>query len=1122
MATDLLAGVRILRSKGQREDSQYGAAVGIQDSLVLLAEQVPPHGQPLPCQVWCHCANQLLDWTAVQLDKQLKLVAAASAPEIDSSQRSPGLSLWRLFANVLDLAQQHERPIVVPDVVSSITACSQNASRCRMGSPCPPGDQAAMICILRHLSLRRAENLLGSLEHSVTLAEAALEAAAAHRTDAAWQEFAVCAVEMGVISCRRALNQRKVFEAGTQRLMGATLPHLGQTAPALPGSIEPQSLETACAALLGASIFQEELVAGSADTQETSQVPQLLQAAASLMTSLMALEHRAVQPHQTMLWRWCQQIIKVDQGQAAAGASLIASRALIQMIRTAQQLRQLENFLQQAFQAVSSADQAQATSLQQILCRQHILTQLQEALASLPSGQIPLIIHYTATTLVPFAVAPDSWEPAASCIAQLATSCLQHVRVTGPQADTLAAEASKLAAAVIGGPLSSGAAAYCNAWPDFGKASSASGHQRWRLTNLLQLQQATLGMHAACCALQPQLQDMDWQLPSSASPGESCSLLKLTQHIFAADGPQEDEHQRLQSVFAASIIPRLRWLHEGILHLHFTCPKPDVLESMAEDTHANAQALQAEMQSLSAMLLQQATIPSSIYHNAAQGSLLDKLTQQQMMLPLIIQHLPVVVSEAPAPSLAAFVGSILMTASLPHNSHPAASLNGSSPMNNVQDPRAPGGAMWEAATMAQVMSAGLRSGCEASVSQLTEPQRASVEAISTGPHLSPSRCTLPWKRLCQLEQVILEHLLIQDARDTTALSHRIQPDKLLEIQLSLLCTPVPLPQAMDSSPAAANAESMLPYHAALPPSGCCPLRSSLLSSARALVAGQGQQERRHLHRSLLTALLDPTSAINALPLFELALLTLETRTAFTEEESVTRGLTGETADAFAAAISDGLTALCLQSLAARERAFRLAPDSAARMAHLPWQLLQARNTWGWQSRPATGQAVLAGQAGHLSEPQSLPLHSLALPAFGNSPSSACAEAANSAGEVLDGSVALRPGFKALGRVYTALADQQEVLGRYAAPILADYVATAGLSAQAGLRQGTETLQDSSLGSSAADALRQGACALYGICSASQVQHVHASLSTTAQGLAQAALSELRTEYETVHRYTGKA
>ena len=92
---------------------------------------------------------------------------------------------------------------------------------------------------------------------SVTLAEAALEAAAAHRTDAAWQEFAVCAVEMGVISCRRALNQRKVFEAGTQRLMGATLPHLGQTAPALPGQMQVSSwflLMSPCCPGNGASL----------------------------------------------------------------------------------------------------------------------------------------------------------------------------------------------------------------------------------------------------------------------------------------------------------------------------------------------------------------------------------------------------------------------------------------------------------------------------------------------------------------------------------------------------------------------------------------------------------------------------------------------------------------------------------------------------------------------------------------------------------------------------------------------------------------------------------------------------------------------------------------------------
>ena len=42
--------------------------------------------------------------------------------------------------------------------------------------------------------------------------------------------------------------------------------------------------------------------------------------------------------------------------------------------------------------------------------------------------------------LVPFAVAPDSSEPAVICSTQLATACLQQAQVTGPQADVLAAQ----------------------------------------------------------------------------------------------------------------------------------------------------------------------------------------------------------------------------------------------------------------------------------------------------------------------------------------------------------------------------------------------------------------------------------------------------------------------------------------------------------------------------------------------------------------------------------------------------------------------------------------------------------------------------------------------------------
>ncbi len=43
-----------------------------------------------------------------------------------------------------------------------------------------------------------------------------------------------------------------------------------------------------------------------------------------------------------------------------------------------------------------------------------------------------------------------------------------------------------------------------------------------------------------------------------------------------------------------------------------------------------------------------------------------------------------------------------------------------------------------------------------------------------------------------------------------------------------------------------------------------------------------------------------------------------------------------------------------------------------------------------------------------------------------------------------------------------------------------------------------------------------------VCICLQVQHLHASLSGTAEGLAQAALSELRMAYDSVFKYTGKA
>ena len=65
---------------------------------------------------------------------------------------------------------------------------------------------------------------------------------------------------------------------------------------------------------------------------------------------------------------------------------------------------------------------------------------------------------------------------------------------------------------------------------------------------------------------------------------------------------------------------------------------------------------------------------------------------------------------------------------------------------------------------------------------------------------------------------------------------------------------------------------------------------------------------------------------------------------------------------------------------------------------------------------------------------------------------------------------------------------QEVLGRYALPVLADYVAISGLAAQAqvGFIDRASMGIDCSLGNAVAAPLRSAACVLYGVCSASQV------------------------------------
>lgn len=135
----------------------------------------------------------------------------------------------------------------------------------------------------------------------------------------------------------------------------------------------------------------------------------------------------------------------------------------------------------------------------------------------------------------------------------------------------------------------------------------------------------------------------------------------------------------------------------------------------------------------------------------------------------------------------------------------------------------------------------------------------------------------------------------------------------------------------------------------------------------------------------------------------------------------------------------------------------------------------------------------------------------------------------------------------LARVYQAVVDQKELLGRYCHLLLADYVVVGPFEGQtdgltgAGGGAAAGGLQDADGGARAAAraaavaaaaavvgraeagaALRRGAHALYGAATPAELQHVHIVVGQGALGQARrAALAELRASYDKEFKYAGK-
>lgn len=116
----------------------------------------------------------------------------------------------------------------------------------------------------------------------------------------------------------------------------------------------------------------------------------------------------------------------------------------------------------------------------------------------------------------------------------------------------------------------------------------------------------------------------------------------------------------------------------------------------------------------------------------------------------------------------------------------------------------------------------------------------------------------------------------------------------------------------------------------------------------------------------------------------------------------------------------------------------------------------------------------------------------------------------------------------LAQLYTSLAADKAGLGKYCVHLLADYITLAAAPPLTPAPVSEGSFNGSSnndvlkcmepLSGLPAAALRQGALALYGACSPAEVQHIHAVL---AGGMQRAALADLRRDYESDYRYTGK-
>ncbi|KAL0022263.1 hypothetical protein WJX77_011953 [Trebouxia sp. C0004] len=159
-----------------------------------------------------------------------------------------------------------------------------------------------------------------------------------------------------------------------------------------------------------------------------------LVAVCGVLSAILAVEHRAVQPHLAHIWHLLWLAAQERDGLAVAravAAGLVGAYA---------ELRQLQFLLQSMLEALLSQHPATAAA---VICTLSFVSALARAVREMPSGQAAPMITFTAEHLPSLATLPVG-SPTQAAFAEVLTTCLANIRVEVVSAPTLADAVAEL------------------------------------------------------------------------------------------------------------------------------------------------------------------------------------------------------------------------------------------------------------------------------------------------------------------------------------------------------------------------------------------------------------------------------------------------------------------------------------------------------------------------------------------------------------------------------------------------------------------------------------------------------------------------------------------------------